>query len=138
MVDVLIYTESRFPTQRSKIRDFVQKYLVGKVKGTVEVGINIVGNRKMRRLNNTYRNINETTDVLSFPVSDPSVATNKDFVVGFSPERSSPDKVLRLGDVVISYPQTVVEAAEENRFVDKQLEILIAHGLNHLLGIHHS
>lgn len=138
MINVLIYKESRFPADRIRIRDFVEKYLSKKVNGKVEVGISIVGDRKMKYLNTQYRNIPEATDVLSFPLNGPSLTSNQDFKVGFSPDMSSPDKVLRLGDVVISYPQSVLEAAESNKLVDQKIEELIAHGLDHLLGIHHS
>jgi probable rRNA maturation factor len=48
-----------------------------------------------------------------------------------------PDDILHLGDIVVSYPQAVREAGEENKMVDDVVEFLILHGLNHLLGIHH-
>lgn len=137
MISVLIYTESRFPADRKHIREFVDKYLADKVKGPAEVGISIVGDRKMKMLNTKYRGLPETTDVLSFPIDDPHAPTRRDIQVGFSPDKSAPDKVLRLGDVVISYPQAVLEAAETNKLVNQKLEELIAHGINHLLGIHH-
>lgn len=136
-ISVFIYKESRFPADRMKIRRFVQEYLNDKVHGNAEVGVSVVGDRKMKFLNQKYRNLPETTDVLSFPLDDPSVSTRSDIRVGFSPEKSSPDKVLRLGDVIVSYPQVVLSAAESNKMVDQKLEELIAHGLNHLLGIHH-
>lgn len=137
MISVLIFVESRFPIDRMKVRDFVQKYLDKKLKGNAEVGISIVGDRKMKSLNTNYRNKPQSTDVLSFPLDDPSVPNSLDIKVGFSPERSSPDKVLRLGDVIVSYPQAVLEAADENKFVNQKVEELIAHGLDHLMGIHH-
>lgn len=92
----------------------------------------------MKTLNKTYREIDATTDVLSFPLNDPSTSSDKDIAAGFSPDRSSPDKVLRIGDVVVSYPQAVLEAAEENVMVDKKIEQLIVHGLDHLMGIDHN
>lgn len=137
MVTVLVYIESRFPADRTKIRSFVVDYLSKKMSGHIEVSISIVGDRKMKNLNTTYRDIADTTDVLSFPTEDASASSRQDLAVGFSPEKSSPDKVMRLGDVVVSYPQAVLEAAAANTLVDKQVEFLIAHGLDHLLGIHH-
>ena len=83
----------------------------------------------MRQLNKQYRKIDATTDVLSFPQNDPSQPT--------SPFVEAPDDVLHLGDVVVSYPQVVVEATEENKLVDDQIVFLVTHGLDHLLGIHH-
>mgnify|MGYP001610107499 CR=1 FL=1 len=137
MVNVLIYIESRFPADRVKIREFVEQYLHKKLSGTIEVGVSIVGDRKMKLLNKTYRDIDDTTDVLSFPIDDPGASTRRDIAVGFSPEKSSQDKILRLGDVVVSYPEAVREATEIHSMVDKQVEFLIAHGLDHLMGIHH-
>jgi probable rRNA maturation factor len=137
MINVLIYKESRFPADREKITKFVNNYLNNKMKMDMEVGISIVGDRKMKQLNSQYRKIDETTDVLSFPLTDPSWSSRLDIQVGFSPDKSSPDKFLRLGDIIISYPQAVMEAAEDNKMVDEKIEELLAHGLNHLLGIHH-
>lgn len=137
MVDVLIYIESRFPADRGKIRDFVVQYISKRLGGSVEVGISIVGDRKMKALNSHYRNKPETTDVLSFPIDDPSASSRKDIQVGFSQDKSAPDKTMRLGDVIISYPQVILEAADTNTMVDEKLEFLIAHGLDHLMGIHH-
>jgi probable rRNA maturation factor len=137
MITVLVYIESRFPLSRDEIRIFVQSYLSPKFTSSVEVNVSIVGDRKMKALNSFYRNLDETTDVLSFPISDPSTSSRRDFEVGFSPDKSAPDGSLRLGDVVVSYPQAVEEAAAENKLVSSQLEFLIAHGLDHLLGKHH-
>ncbi len=137
MINVLIYTESRFPADRNHIRDFVESYLNPRIKGEIEVGISIVGDRKMKMLNTQYRKVFEPTDVLSFPINDMTFSTREDIRVGFSPDKSSPDKILRLGDVMVSYPQAVMQAAEANTLVEKQIELLIAHGLDHLLGIHH-
>lgn len=137
MINVLIYKESRFPADRLRLKTFIQKYLGTRIKGKVEVSVSIVGDRKMRQLNTNYRKLPETTDVLSFPLSDPQATSREDVRVGFSPARSAPDDVLRLGDVIVSYPQAVSEAAESNTFVDQKIEELVAHGLDHLLGIHH-
>lgn len=137
MISVLIYIESRFPTDRTYIRTCVSNYLKEKIKRDLEVGVSIVGDRKMKLLNTKYRNIPLTTDVLSFPLDDPSSLTRKDISVGFSPEMSAPDNMFRLGDVVVSYPQAVMDAVIDNKLVDQKLEELICHGLDHLMGIHH-
>lgn len=83
----------------------------------------------MKQLNSKYRKIQETTDVLSFPQNDPSQS--------MAPFVEVPDGVLRLGDVVVSYPQAVLEATEENKLVDQKIIELIEHGIEHLLGHHH-
>lgn len=83
----------------------------------------------MRELNRTYRNLDATTDVLSFPLHDPSQSAN--------PFVDVPDGTMRLGDIIVSYPEAVEEATEENKMVDEKICELVLHGLEHLLGNHH-
>ncbi|MDO8451873.1 MAG: rRNA maturation RNase YbeY [bacterium] len=129
MITVLFQTETHYPVGREKIKNAVVRGLDGKVRRDTEVSISIVGDRRMRALNKTYRNIDASTDVLSFPLNEPSLAR--------SPFVDPPDDVLRLGDIVVSYPQAVLEAAEKNTLVDDMIIFLVLHGLDHLLGIHH-
>lgn len=128
MISVLFQTETHFPVDRKKIREAISHALDGKIKRDAEVSVSIVGDRRMRQLNKKYRKLETTTDVLSFPLNDP--AEKGAFI-------DSPDGVLRLGDIVVSFPQAVAEATEENKLVDEAIIGLALHGLNHLLGIHH-
>ena len=48
-----------------------------------------------------------------------------------------PDGILRLGDIVVSYPVARRQAGEHNLLVDNEIKILVKHGMLHLLGIHH-
>lgn len=129
MTAVLIKTESHYTVDRKRVRKTVEKVLSEKgVSGKVEVSVNIVGDRMMRNLNKKYRNLDEVTDVLSFSLADE--IKNKPFV-------DPPDKVLRLGDIVISYPQAREDASFENILVDDKIDELVEHGMLHLLGQHH-
>ena len=125
MIRVLFQTESHFPVNRKKIKDAVETALKGQVHRSAEVSISVVGNRRMRTLNKSYRNRDSATDVLSFGQEE-----GKPFV-------GAPDDVLRLGDIVVSYPQAVEEARDQNTLVDDQIVVLVLHGLDHLLGKHH-
>lgn len=129
MINVLFQTESHFPVNRKKIIEAVTIALGKKVNASTEVSITIVGDRRMHQLNKQFRHIDATTDVLSFPQNDPSQKT--------APFVEAPDHVLHLGDIIVSYPQAVEEAGEENKMVDDQIIFLVLHGLDHLLGIHH-
>ncbi len=124
MIRVLFQTESHFPVTRKKIRDAVVAALAPEVHRDTEVSVAIVGDRRMRELNKKYRKIDKPTDVLSFGTEGGK------FV-------EPPDDVLRLGDIVVSYPQAVEEAREGNTLVDDQIVTLVLHGLDHLLGKHH-
>lgn len=130
MISVLFQTESHFPVDRKKVIEAVKTALHSRVTSPTEVSVAIVGDRKMRQLNKKYRSIDATTDVLSFPQSDPS-QSGAAFV-------EPPDDVLHLGDIVVSFTQAVVEAGEENKMVDDQIVFLVLHGLEHLLGVHHA
>ncbi len=125
MIRVLFQTESHFPVDRKKVRDAVISALTPEVHRDAEVSVAVVGDRRMRELNKKYRKIDKTTDVLSFGTEDAG---------GFV---DVPDDILRLGDIVVSYPQAVAEAQEVNSMVDDQIVSLVLHGLNHLLGKHH-
>ncbi len=126
---MLIKSESRYPVSRKTIKDVVGSVLmVKRIKGDVEVSVNVVGDRLMKALNKKYRNIDTSTDVLSFSLSESQ---------GNKPFMDVPDGILRLGDIVISYPQAVFDAAEEDKLVDQKIKELVEHGLLHLLGEHH-
>ena len=130
MITILFQTETHYPVNRKKVKEAVTSVLARKIHRDAEVSIAIVGDRRMRDLNKTYRKIDNTTDVLSFPFSDPLYVKGQSFI-------DAPDNILRLGDIIISYPQAVVTASEENKMVDDVIVFLALHGLDHLLGIHH-
>jgi probable rRNA maturation factor len=80
--------------------------------------VRFVGDREMRRLNRVFRGKDATTDVLSFPGDA-------------SPEGR------HLGDVVISVPQAVRQAAELGHRPERELRLLLLHGVLHCLGHDH-
>lgn len=130
MVKVTIQTESRYPVSRKLVTNAVQDFLAGKIESDADVTITFVGDRKIHDLNRTYRQKDYPTDVLSFPLNDPSQPSTVPFV-------SPPDDILHLGDIVVSYPMAVKEAGEQEKLVDDMIIFLVLHGMNHLLGIHH-
>jgi rRNA maturation RNase YbeY len=122
---VLIYVESRYKVNRKKIKASVALVLQEQnIQTPVEVSIAIIGNRKMRALNLKYRNKDKTANVLEFPISD-----GQQLVL--------PDDINRLGDIVISYPEVIREASEQEMLVDDRVDQLVQHGMLHLLGLHH-
>ena len=128
-VSVFIKTDSHYRVNREKVRTAIFDILIQKrVKGKVDMSIAIVGNRQMKKLNEQYRNVSTTTDVLSFSLSEQK--DGKAFV-------APPDDTLHLGDIVVCYPVAVEEASEQNKMVDDKINELIEHGLLHLLGFHH-
>jgi probable rRNA maturation factor len=81
-----------------------------------------IGDRAMRTLNHAWRNLDRTTDVLSFPMRE-----------GRFPD-VQPDL---LGDIVISVPAAQRQADKAGHALVVELERLLVHGLVHLLGHDH-
>ena len=129
MITVLFQTESHYPVNRKKVKQAIVEVLSPQVHRDAEVSVSIVGDRRMRELNREYCKIDATTDVLSFGLNDP--------ITKGVPFAAPPDDVLRLGDIVISFPQAIIEAREDNTMVDDKIIELALHGLNHLMGVHH-
>ncbi len=84
------------------------------------LSIALVGNQAIRTLNARYRAKNTPTDVLSFIAGD-----------------TLPSGEKLLGDVVISVQQAAKQARDKNHSLEKELEILLIHGILHLLGYDH-
>ncbi len=129
MAQVLISSDTRYPINKERIKAQVDRSLEElKVSGVVEVSVSFVGDRKMKELNKTYKQVDYTTDVLSFPLEQSQ--SDGGFL-------SYPDNVLRLGDIIVSYSQAVENASVYNKLVDDEIDFLIDHSVKHLLGIHH-
>src|SRR3990167_2980774 len=95
MEDILIKTDSHYKVNRSRIRKLIELYLEErKVRARVEVSLSVIGDRQMKNLNRKFRNLDQTTDVLSFPL----IATEKKSVF-----IDPPDNILRLGYIVVLY-----------------------------------
>ena len=124
-VSVPIFVESRYKINRKRIKQTVESVITkNEVNGSVEVSVAIVGDRKMRELSKKYKGEDKTRNILSFSQTEgDSIKTPKD--------------VLRLGDIVLSFPQVIQDASRDEMFVDDKVDQLIEHGLMHLLGLHH-
>lgn len=137
MINIIVNSDPRYKINKAAVGETVLRVLQNnKVLSKVEIGISIIGDRKMHQLNKQYRGIDKTTDILSFALEDPTPQTRVNLSkVGFI---ASVDKWLRLGDIVISYPQAVEDASFDSITVDEEINFLVEHGVNHLLGIHHN
>lgn len=136
MIVVSLNVGSRYPVDRKKIRAHVQGVLGKNNKDNVEVSVSIVGQRQMVKLNEELMKHEGSTDVLSFPQSDPEQPT-PDFVdITENPEGQYLPP-FHLGDIVVCYPEAVREAARFGNMVDDRICFLVEHGLMHLLGYHH-
>ncbi len=122
---VLIYVESRYKVNRKRIKKAVQYVLEDQnVQTPIEVSIAVIGDRKMKELNKKYRNKEGTANILEFPLQE-------------GEQTKLPGDIMRLGDIVISYPMVIKESSEQEMLVDDRVDELVQHGMLHLLGLHH-
>lgn len=115
---VLIASGSRYPVSRQKIKRFVLQHFEKIGLTDSEVSIAFVGSRKITELNKKWRELDEETTVLTFAPEEPR----------------GPDGILRIGDIVICYPQARTIASQDNLLMQEAIEKLLVHGLNNLLG----
>ena len=124
-INVLIFVESRYKVNRKRIKQIIKSTLdKNEIGGAVEVSLAIVGDRKMRELSKKYKGEDKTRNILSFSQTEGETVL-------------LPGDVLRLGDIVLSYPQVINDAVRDEMLVDDKVDELVEHGLMHLLGLHH-
>jgi probable rRNA maturation factor len=80
-----------------------------------QMTVALVPDSRIQELNRTFRQVDEPTDVLSFPADEPGA----------------------LGDVVIARGVARQQARGAGHDVDTEIRVLALHGLLHLLGYDH-
>jgi probable rRNA maturation factor len=88
---------------------------------TSDISVIVGDDTLLKKLNLKYRKKNSTTDVLSFPI-----------------EELDPDaKSIYRGDVIISLPRAQEQATRGGHSLADELQLLVVHGILHLLGYDH-
>jgi probable rRNA maturation factor len=91
-----------------------------------EVSVSFVDDEEIHRMNLEYRNVDRSTDVLSFPLTE-----NGEYEV-------SPDTgCVPLGDIVISLEHAQAQAEEFGHSFEREVAYLTVHSMLHLLGYDH-
>ena len=121
----------------SWLQSVAEQILVAEgVEPSAELDLVITDQAKVQQLNLSYLERDEPTDVLAFSMLPEPIAEGE-IQKDTSPFVVPPDGVTRLGEVIISYPQAVVQAEEHRHSIKKEIAILIIHGVLHLLGYDH-
>lgn len=100
----------------------------------------IVDDETVQRLNHAYRGLDETTDVLAFAFDHPGHYEGEGTpppVTGKEQFITPPEGEGFIGEVIVSYPQCVRQAAAQGHASLEELALLITHGVLHLLGYDH-
>ena len=87
-----------------------------------QVAVVFVSDRKIQALNRHYRGIDSPTDVLAFSQL----------------EGTGPRHPGLMGDVVISAETASRQARSRRRPLEREIDLLVVHGLLHLAGLEHT
>lgn len=144
MISVLLSVGSRYPVDRKKIRAFVREFLQSRGVDDAVLNVSIVGERKIKELNEKYLQHEGITDVLSFPQYEKGSPVDYESTLDPTPPKSDvpgfvapPNQLRHLGDVIVCFPEVVRQAMKRGKMVDDHICFLIEHSLMHLLGYHH-
>ncbi len=121
-------TDVKIPTGvRMLVRRCCTAVLVlEKFEDPAEISVRFVDDDEIHALNLRYRNVDSSTDVLSFPMGENGVYdTNND----------TGAKIL--GDIVISIPHAVSQAERFGHSLQREIAFLTVHSMLHLLGYDH-
>ncbi len=120
--------EVKIPTGvRMLIRRCCHAVLAGEnFSGSAEISVTFVDDAQIQALNRQYRNIDKSTDVLSFPLGiDGVYDVNND------------TGAQMLGDIVISMQHAVEQAKLYGHSLQREVGFLTVHSMLHLLGYDH-
>jgi probable rRNA maturation factor len=111
--------------QRRAVSDFARRMAVEVTKGRAFDCL-ITTDRELRRLNREFRGKDKATDVLSFPAG-PSLPGGRGTELG----------TRHLGDIAVSVGRARAQAREFGHSVEREIQILMLHGILHLMGMDH-
>lgn len=143
MINVLIKTDTRYPVNRKIVRKAVDDtFKKFKIDADFEISIAVVGKRKMKQLSNDFLNDSLEHQILTFALNEESPVKVLKSDSGESTVASQgfinpPDGLLRLGDVILCWPQVLECASQDDVMVDDEVYDLVCHGVEHLLGHGH-
>jgi len=119
----MITIESKYDFPSSLIERAVHTALTHQ-KESLDMDLSVVltDNRRLHKLNRDYLGVDAPTDVLSFPASESDPETGARYI----------------GDILISVPYAAKGAKQAGHPLESELQLLVVHGVLHLLGHDHA
>jgi probable rRNA maturation factor len=119
----MISIESDFPFPNELLERAVRIALAHQSESLdSELTLVLTDDARLRELNRDYLGIDAPTDVLSFPASETDPETGARYI----------------GDILISIPYAAKSAAKVGHPVESEVQLLVVHGVLHLLGHDHA
>ena len=94
------------------------------------ITVTLTNPENIREINKEYRNIDRSTDVLSFPMFEKEELDEKIKKNDFEHEDM-------LGDIIISIERVEEQAKEYGHSFERELSYMLVHGFYHLMGYDH-
>jgi probable rRNA maturation factor len=114
------------------LQNIIEKCLsIENAPPNAEISLVLTGQERIQELNRDYRGKDKPTDVLSFSMAEQKQEEEE---TGFI---APPDGLVHLGEVIISFPQALIQAGEHNHAVSREMAVLVVHGVLHILGYDH-
>lgn len=115
--------------QENELKEIIKYTLeIEQMPPNCEVSISFLFDDDIQTLNKQYRQINEPTDVLSFPIEQSLKDKTGTFDLNIP---------LLLGDIIVSIDHAIEQAEQYGHSLKREISFLIVHGLLHLLGYTH-
>lgn len=88
----------------------------------IELSVVLTDDKRLHKLNRDFLGIDASTDVLSFPASESDPETGASY----------------LGDILVSIPRAKAQAEAAGHTLEAEVQLLVVHGVLHLLGHDHA
>jgi len=122
--------QKKIKVNEKKLKIIISKILDILDYSDFDIGIWLTTNQTIHKYNKKYRKKNKPTDILSFPFHS-KITPGKKII-----PKTDDDK--NLGDIIISLEHAKKDATNSDNSLDKQLKILLVHGICHLIGYDHT
>ena len=120
------FETSEFEIIINKVAEEVLR--VHNITKNIEISVVFTDDNEIKSINNEFRNIKASTDVLSFPQYEYITPGDVSDIN---------DEILIIGDVIISLEHAQMQSVEYNHSINREVGYLAAHSILHLLGYDH-
>jgi probable rRNA maturation factor len=119
----MIHIESEVPFAEDLLKRTVSAALAHQSESPdSELTVVLTDDARLHELNRDYLGVDAPTDVLSFPASETDPETGARYI----------------GDILISIPRARAQADAAGHALEAEVQLLVVHGVLHLLGHDHS
>ena len=127
------------PSVRNLLQCAADQCLVAEeINCPCSVSVTLCDDSRIRDVNQQFRDIDRSTDVLSFPsIRYPEGKTAGECIDLLRQEYDDDLNSCFLGDIVISVPHIVSQAREYGHSFEREAAYLLVHGICHLMGYDH-